>query len=101
MADLAAFRESLGLDAPPAGLATALEALWWDGKGDWDTAHARAMAIDDADGALVHAYLHRKEGDLPNAEYWYRRAGRATFIGRLEAEWDALVDEFLSRSNMR
>jgi hypothetical protein len=99
MLGLAAFRESLSEAAPPAGLPPALEALWWDGKGDWDKAHARAMAIDDADGALVHAYLHRKEGDLPNAGYWYRRARRDVFVGALEAEWDALVSELLS--NMR
>jgi len=48
-------------------------------------------------GAAVHAYLHRKEGDLSNAGYWYARAGRAMPVGTLEAEWRALAEELLAR----
>src|ERR1700733_15799160 len=54
----------------------ALLALWWDAKGDWERAHGIAQDVAGADGAWVHAYLHRKEGDAGNAGYWYRQAGR-------------------------
>ena len=61
---------------PPAGVSPALAAMWHEAKGDWAAAHRLAQAEDDADGAWVHAYLHRVEGDLANAGYWYRRAGK-------------------------
>jgi hypothetical protein len=72
-----------------------LQALWWDAKGDWDKAHACAQADEGASGAAVHAYLHRKEPDLANAGYWYRRAGRSPAAGSLDQEWEALAAEFL------
>jgi hypothetical protein len=68
-----------------------LHALWHDAHGDWNRAHAIAQDIDSPDAAWVHAYLHRKEGDTSNADYWYRRAGQATFSGSLHAEWTALA----------
>lgn len=89
--DYAAFKASLSQMQPPDGLSPALQALWWDAKGDWHTAHERAQAQDDATGAWVHAYLHRKEGDDANAGYWYRRAGKPMFKGSLEAEWEDLA----------
>jgi hypothetical protein len=95
--DLVAFRRSLVAALPPDGLAPAMQALWWDAKGDWDRAHEQAQLRDDADGAAVHAYLHRKEGDIGNARYWYRRAGRAPASGSLDAEWSALAQELLIR----
>lgn len=97
MMDLDSFRASLKAPAPPEGLRDALAALWWDAYGDWPRAHACAQRQDDAEGAAVHAYLHRKEGDLGNAGYWYSRAGRAPARGPLEAEWAALVVELLAR----
>ena len=45
-------------------------------RGEWQAAHELAQAQHDAEGAWVHAWLHRVEGDLGNADYWYRRAGR-------------------------
>ena len=66
-------------------------ALWWAARGDWDLAHAVAQADDGADAAWVHAYLHRVEGDLDNAAYWYRRAGRPVATGPLEPEWAAIA----------
>ena len=48
-------------------------------------------------GAAVHAYLHRKEGDLANAGYWYARAGRSMPAGTLAAEWRDLVGELLAK----
>lgn len=95
--DLAAFRASLDASAPPPDLSAALEALWWDAHGDWERAHERAMSDEGAEAAWVHAYLHRKEGDLSNAGHWYRRAGRAMPDGPLEAEWEAIAAALLSR----
>ena len=75
----------------------ALLALWWDGRGDWGKAHEIAQDIAGVDGAWVHAYLHRKEGDVGNAGYWYRRAGRDVARGDLRVEWVAIVTEMLGR----
>jgi hypothetical protein len=75
----------------------ALLALRWDGKGDWERAHAIAQDVDGAEGAWVHAYLHRKEGDLGNAAYWYRVAGRGVAVGDLRREWEGIVGELLAR----
>lgn len=89
------FNESLTAATPPQQLSHALQALWYDSKGDWSTAHQHAQAQEDATGAWVHAYLHRKEGDLPNAAYWYRRAGKPVATTTLEAEWESLVSALL------
>lgn len=75
----------------------ALLALWWDGKEDWHRAHEIAQNVTGADGAWVHAYLHRKEGDAGNAAYWYRRAGRPMPEGDLRGEWEGMVREMLAR----
>jgi hypothetical protein len=93
--DLAAFRATLGQAEPPADMSLALRTLWWDAKGDWDKAHACAQEDEARTGSMVHAYLHRKEGDLSNAGYWYSRAGRTPATGTLEAEWQALATELL------
>lgn len=85
------FRGSLTLNEPPRGLAAPLQALWWDGKGDWGRAHSLVDELDTPEGMAVHAYLHRKEGVEWNAEYWYKRAGRHFHRPTLEAEWEALV----------
>ncbi len=90
------FRAALAGEQPPAGLSLPLQALWWDARGDWKRAHECAQAGDDAAGAAVHAYLHRHEGDLDNAAYWYRRAGRAVATGELADEWTALTRELLA-----
>lgn len=91
------FRLSLAQTAPPAGLGSALQALWWQGKGDWHRAHDAAQAADDSDGAWVHAHLHRVEGDSGNAGYWYRRAGQPVATAPLETEWVAIVASLLAR----
>ncbi|RMH76651.1 MAG: hypothetical protein D6681_21405 [Calditrichaeota bacterium] len=91
------FRASLAEDTPPAGLSLLLLALWQEAKGRWDEAHRLAQMDSSTDGARVHAYLHRKEGDLSNAAYWYSRAGRKPANLSLEEEWEQLVNEFLNR----
>ena len=80
-------RATLTSATPPPSIHGALLALWHDAKGDWDTAHRVAQDIEDASGAWVHAYLHRKEGDESNAAYWYRRAGKPIAKKLLEEEW--------------
>ena len=89
------FRASAVADAPVSGLSPPLQTLWWEAKGDWKRAHAVAQSDTSRDGSIVHAYLHRVEGDLSNAGYWYGRAGRAPFVGSLVEEWTALASEFL------
>jgi hypothetical protein len=93
--DLPSFRDTLAAAEPPPGMSLPLLALWWDAKGDWDKAHNCAQEDGGATGSLVHAYLHRKEGDLGNAGYWYRRAGRPPHRGTLTEEWQALAEELL------
>ena len=77
--------------APPAGLAAPVRAVWRAAKGDWDDAHALVQDEDSAEAAWVHAYLHRVEGDLGNAGYWYRQAGQPVAKDSLEAEWARIV----------
>jgi hypothetical protein len=94
--DLTEFRKSLTTGTPPPGLGIALRALWHDANGEWDRAHELAQQQEDQAGAWVHAYLHRKQGDLTNASYWYRHAQKATPNTTLEVEWEALVKALLS-----
>jgi hypothetical protein len=86
------FRATLTGDEPPVGLTAPVAALWWDAKGDWAKAHGLVDELETADGMAVHAYLHRKEGEAWNADYWYQRAGRQFHRKELEDEWEALVE---------
>jgi len=88
------FKATLASAVPPA-VAPAVLALWHDARGDWDDAHRVAQDVDDATGAWVHAYLHRKEGDAGNAAYWYGRARRPVATGDLQAEWGQIVSALL------
>jgi hypothetical protein len=92
---LAEFKRSLAKTKPPTGLAPALSALWWAAKDEWDKAHTIVMDEAGKDCAWVHAYLHRVEGDLGNAGYWYRRAGKPVATGSLEAEWERIAAELI------
>ena len=92
----AAFRASLTDTAPPQDISAPLTALWWAAKGDWDKAHAIAQDDASAEGSWVHAYLHRVEGDLGNASYWYRRADKPVATDALEMEWERIVATFLA-----
>jgi hypothetical protein len=91
------FRASVKQQIPPEGLPAPLAALWWDAKGEWTQAHALVDELETKDGMMVHAYLHRKEGKLSNADYWYERAGREFQRPSLEAEWEALVEGLLEK----
>lgn len=94
--DLAEFQATLTQAAPPAGLGLALQTLWWEAKGDWKQAHECAQQDTGSAGSAVHAYLHRVEGDLGNAGFWYSRAGRIQRSDKLTAEWQDLATEFLA-----
>jgi hypothetical protein len=89
------FLESLKGDALPENLTAPIAALWWDAKGDWAQAHGLVDELESKEGMAVHAYLHRKEGALANADYWYARAGRGFYRAELEEEWRALVSGLL------
>jgi hypothetical protein len=79
----------------PDGLSVQLRSLWYDGQGNWQKAHAEVDQLNDKASAWVHAYLHRKEGDVWNADYWYSKAGKVRPGLSLEAEWETLVNHFL------
>jgi hypothetical protein len=90
------FKSSLQKTTPPLNTGKLLQALWYDAKGDWDTAHNLAQEIETTDGSWVHAYLHRKEGDEGNARYWYHRARKNFPKVTLEQEWEEIVNDFLN-----
>ena len=92
---MADFKASVSGAAPAPGLDAPLAALWWAAKGNWDEAHKIVQNEDTADAAWVHAYLHRVEGDLGNAGYWYRRAHKPVAAGPLETEWERIVSTLL------
>ena len=95
MKSLTHFKESLNAERPDAAMSAQLKSLWYDGKGNWQKAHAEVDHLNDQASAWVHAYLHRKEGDTWNADYWYRRAGKNRPNISLDEEWEQLVLEFL------
>ena len=89
------FRSTLNESTAPATLSPELRAMWEDARGRWDAAHVIAQDIDTIVGAWIHAYLHRKEGDLSNAAYWYRRARQPIASDSLDAEWARIVSALL------
>ena len=90
------FIKSIADANPPAALNSYARSLWYDAKGDWETAHTTIQDIKDKNAAWIHAYLHRKEGALSNADYWYARAGRGFQRPELDEEWRALVDALIA-----
>ncbi|MBN8994657.1 MAG: hypothetical protein J0H94_05495 [Rhizobiales bacterium] len=100
--DFAAFRNSLDAPEPVAALSPPLTALWWLAKGGletgpgWEKAHEIAQSSEGEPAHdWVHALVHRIEGDHGNAAYWYRRAGKPTFLGTLDEEWQVMTKELL------
>ena len=87
-------------DAPPPGLSEELRSLWLARAGRWDDAHDVAQEIPDPDGAWIHAHLHREEGDLANAGYWYKRARRSAPASSvtLDEEWRELAAYFSAQA---
>ena len=93
---LSEFKESIKHANPPPNINHLLQALWYDAKGDWEAAHNLAQNIDTEAGSWIHAYLHRKEGDLGNASYWYRRANQPVCKKSLVEEWEEIAGELLN-----
>lgn len=89
------FKDTLKSNQPPARISPYLLSLWYDARGDWHKAHSLVDSLPGIEAAHVHAYLHRKEGDISNADYWYRRAERKRPAVELDEEWQELVDRFL------
>jgi len=93
--NMAEFRASLSGAVPAPDLDAPLAALWWAAKGAWDQAHKIVQDETSADAAWVHAYLHRIEGDLGNAGYWYRQAAKPVAGDSLETEWERIASALL------
>lgn len=89
------FNKSLTGNTPPSSLTEELKVLWWDGKGNWKQSHETVQDLGSKAAAWVHAYLHRKEGDIWNADYWYSRAGKTRPKTGLNDEWKQIVGELL------
>ena len=96
--DIERFEASIKESTPQAQLHPLLQALWYDARGDWGRAHTIVQGEQGADAAAVHAYLHRKEGDLANADYWYARAHRSRPDATLALEWRELAQGLLATS---
>lgn len=91
------FKKTLTTAAPPPGLSLSLQSLWQDAQGDWHAAHKLVQGCEGEPTCdWVHAYLHRKEGDLNNAGGWYRRAGKPMPSTSLEEEWEMIAQTLLA-----
>lgn len=97
MIDVNEFKQSVADLRLPTELPLYLQALWYDGIGDWKTAHDLIDQLTDSRSAHIHAYLHRKEGDIWNANYWYNRAGKGSAQVSLDHEWEMLVNEYIGK----
>lgn len=90
------FTKSLSTDNPPQNISILAKALWFDGKGNWQKAHEIAQTEEgNYIYDRIHAYLHRKECDIFNAKYWYRRINLDFPKISLEEEWEELVEEYI------
>jgi hypothetical protein len=89
------FHQSLTTGAPPSDSSVYLQSLWHDAKGDWEQAHTLIQDVSDKRAAWIHAYLHRREGDVWNANYWYTKADKRMPGYSLEQEWEEIVKAML------
>lgn len=90
--DYTQFLETLEYDEPVVNWPDGLRALWYDAIGDWEASHNIAQDLHTDLGSWIHAYLHRKEGDEFNAEYWYSRANRSVPTITLDEELKQMVE---------
>lgn len=93
--DKSSFLQSLKYDDAPLDISLYATALWHDAKGNWEKAHEIVQDLRDTRAARIHAYLHRKEGDIFNADYWYQRADAVRPSVSLSEEWNLLVDDLM------
>ena len=96
--NLPAFKESLSNNNCPSGISVYLQALWYEAKDNWNKAHELIQDIPDKNASWIHAYFHRKEGDISNADYWYHKAGRKRPAVTLDEEWEEIVTNFIDSS---
>ena len=89
--DIKTFKASTKKNKPPTDISPCLEAMWYQAKGNWEEAHSLAQSEKSPAGSWVHAFLHRVEGDLGNAAYWYCLADRSVCTSRLDDEWEEIV----------
>ena len=89
------FKDSIRNPIPPKSLSKNLLALWHDSNDNWDEAHNIVQGTSGFDGDWIHAYLHRKEGDLSNASYWYSKVGKTRPNISLAEEWEELANYLL------
>ena len=89
--DLIAFKDVLSASEMPSSLPVYLQALWQDANGNWEEAHRLIQDMGDKKAAWIHAYLHRKEGDVSNADYWYHKAGKTSPSVSLHEEWEDIA----------
>lgn len=94
--DFQNFHQSLSADVPPAELSDPLLALWLQAKDEWESAHDQVRDNNDRNSAWVHAYLHRVEGVLWNADYWYGRVGKQRPDYSLNDEWQRIAQALLN-----
>lgn len=94
---LASFNKKEFLDQKISVLTHSQEvtSLWFDGHGEWQKAHDLVDGLTTPNAERIHAYLHRKEGDQWNAQYWYRRAGVIMPTYSLDQEWTELCQTIL------
>ncbi len=93
--NLEAFRQSLPAPNPPEDISRYLKALWYDANNNWDKAHTLIQDINDTNASWIHAYLHRKEGDIANADYWYSKAAKHRPSVSLDKEWEQIAEALL------
>ncbi|MBE35619.1 MAG: hypothetical protein CMI16_08715 [Opitutaceae bacterium] len=93
------FLRSLNQEDVPTGIGVPLQAMREAARDKWDEAHRLVQDDSSADAAWVHAYLHRQEGDVGNADYWYARAEKKRPEASLEQEWEAISSELLDRAD--
>ncbi|MFM2361140.1 MAG: hypothetical protein RLZZ316_42 [Bacteroidota bacterium] len=98
--NLIEFKQSFAAAHPFKNFSVCLKALWYDGKGQFEKAHSLVQDIDTPEAAWIHAYLHRKEGDTWNANYWYTHAIKPYPQISIEAEWEELVLYFIGLHNL-
>lgn len=91
------FLQNLSAPNPALDWSPALCGLWWDANGKWEEAHKAVQEDESPEAAWVHAYLHRKQGDVANADYWYKRADKIRPLETLAEEWESIVRSLLGQ----
>jgi hypothetical protein len=86
------FKNSFSAIEPPSEITPQEKALWWAGKGEWEKAHVIVQDLNDRFSSHIHAFLHRQEGDISNARYWYNMAGEKMPAVSLDKEWELLFE---------